>query len=122
MYRTFIETDFSAAHQLHGYPGHCGRLHGHTWKVRVEVETDQIDDIGIGLDFKKLKSIANNVLEPLDHHHINQIPPFDKENPTAENLSRYLYREIQKRIPSGVRMIQVLVWESEHYAVGYYEP
>lgn len=122
MYRTFIETHFSAAHQLHGYPGHCGRLHGHTWKIRVEVETDQIDGIGISIDFKQLKEITESVLEPLDHHHINTAPPFDKENPTAENLSRYLYHEIQKRLPSHIRMVQVVVWESEHYAVGYFEP
>ncbi len=122
MYRTFIETHFSAAHQLHGYPGHCGRLHGHTWKIRVEVETEKIDPIGIGIDFKKLKAITESVLEPLDHHHINEVPPFDKENPTAENLSRYLYREIQRQVPPNVRMVQVTVWESEHYAVGYVEP
>lgn len=122
MYRTFIETHFSAAHQLYGYPGHCGKLHGHTWKIRVEVETEQIDSIGIGIDFRKLKEITESVLEPLDHHHINEIPPFDKENPTAENLSRFLYRQIQQQVPPQVRMVQVTVWESEHYAVGYFEP
>jgi 6-pyruvoyltetrahydropterin/6-carboxytetrahydropterin synthase len=122
MYRTFIETHFSAAHQLRGYPGHCGRLHGHTWKIRVEVETDKIDGIGISIDFKKLKEITQSCLEPFDHHHINVIPPFDNENPTAENLARHLYREIQKRLPAHIRTVQVIVWESEHYAVGYFEP
>jgi 6-pyruvoyltetrahydropterin/6-carboxytetrahydropterin synthase len=119
LYRTFIETHFSAAHELHGYSGHCGRLHGHTWKVRVEVETNHIDEIGISIDFKELKKITDQVLEPFDHHHINEINPFDRENPTAENLSRYLYHEIQKRLPSDIRIIQVTVWESENYAVGY---
>jgi 6-pyruvoyltetrahydropterin/6-carboxytetrahydropterin synthase len=122
MYRTFIETHFSAAHQLHGYPGHCGRLHGHTWKIRVEVETDQKDGIGISIDFKKLKEITHSCLEPFDHHHINTVPPFDKENPTAENLARHLYREIRNRLPAHVRPVQVVVWESEHYAVSYFEP
>jgi 6-pyruvoyltetrahydropterin/6-carboxytetrahydropterin synthase len=122
VYRTFIETNFSAAHQLHGYPGHCGRLHGHTWKIRVEIETDRTDEIGISVDFRKLKEITESVLEPLDHHHINQIPPFDRENPTAEHLSRYLYREVREKLPPFTRMVQVVVWESENYAVSYFEP
>lgn len=121
MYRTFIETNFSAAHQLHGYKGQCGRLHGHTWKIRVEVETDVIDEIGIGIDFKLLKANTHSVIEKLDHEHINEIPPFDQENPTAENLAKYIYRNVAKTLPEQVHMVQVIVWESEHYAVSYME-
>ena len=122
MYRTFIETNFSAAHQLHGYQGHCGKLHGHTWKIRVEVETNTIDDIGIGIDFKELKKITHTVISELDHEHINMIPPFDKQNPTAENLAKFIYHGIGKKLPQQVTMVQITVWESEHYAVSYVEP
>jgi len=88
----------------------------------VEVDTDRIDGIGISIDFKKLREITESALEPLDHQHINSVPPFDQINPTAENLSQYLYREIRRRLPPDVRMVQVIVWESDHYAVGYTEP
>jgi 6-pyruvoyltetrahydropterin/6-carboxytetrahydropterin synthase len=122
MYRLFVESHFTAAHRLRGYEGHCGRLHGHTWKVRVEVESERLDAIGISLDFKELKSLVDIPLEKLDHFHINEIPPFDAENPTAENLSRFIYLEVKSRLPDGVTVAAVTVWESEKYGVSYSEP
>ena len=122
MFRTFIETRFSAAHRLVGYDGQCGRVHGHTWKVRVEVETNLIDDIGISIDFKELKRLTETVIDRLDHQDINTIPPFDKQNPTAEHLARYVYREVEKDLPEGIRITEVTVWESENHAVTYFEP
>ena len=122
VFTTSIETYFAASHQLHGYEGPCKALHGHTWKVRVEIQTEQIDDIGISFDFKKLKSVTETVLSRLDHKHINDTPPFDTINPTAENLARYIYRETWKQLPDAVAMHRVIVWESVNSAVSYSEP
>jgi 6-pyruvoyltetrahydropterin/6-carboxytetrahydropterin synthase len=122
LYRTFVETHFTAAHQLHGYPGHCGRLHGHTWKVRVEVETGRVDALGLSIDFKELMRIVHVPIDRLDHYHINEIPPFDRQNPTAENLSKYIFQEVKKNLPEGVSVHEVTVWESEKYGVTYFEP
>jgi len=119
LYTIFIESRFSAAHRLVGYEGHCGRVHGHTWKVRIEVKTDQIDEIGISIDFKDLRSLTDSALSKLDHQNINEIPPFDKINPTAENLSRHLFEEIGRGLPKPVQMASVTVWESENHAVTY---
>jgi len=121
LYRIFIETHFAASHQLHGYEGACQALHGHTWKVRVEVKTDHTNKIGISVDFKELKAITRSVIDRIDHHHINEVAPFDKENPTAENLSRYIYQEIKKLLPDHVHLFRVTVWESDIYAVSYFE-
>jgi len=119
LFRIFIETHFAASHQLHGYEGPCKALHGHTWKVRVEVETEKLNEIGISFDFKELKSITESVIDRLDHHHINDIPPFDKINPTAEHLAKYIYEEVANLIPNHVSISQVIVWESANYAVSY---
>jgi 6-pyruvoyltetrahydropterin/6-carboxytetrahydropterin synthase len=121
VFRTFIETDFAASHQLVGYQGKCKALHGHTWKVRVEVETDQLNDIGISYDFKELKSITKKVIRKIDHKHINEIPPFDTVNPTAENLAKYIYMNVKEKLPKGINMVQVTVWESANYAISYFE-
>jgi 6-pyruvoyltetrahydropterin/6-carboxytetrahydropterin synthase len=119
LYTIFVETHFAASHQLHGYEGACRALHGHTWKVGVEVKTDRINPIGISVDFKELKDNIRSVIDRLDHHHINEIPPFDKINPTAENLSRYIFEEVQKTLPSLAGISKVTVWESSNYAVSY---
>jgi len=121
LFRVFIDTHFAAAHQLHGYDGECRALHGHTWKVRVEIESSHQDEVGISFDFKTLKAQVRTVIDRLDHHHVNSVPPFDKINPTAENLAKYIYGEIKGQLPDHAIMSQVLVWESDHYAVSYFE-
>jgi len=121
LYTVSIDTHFSASHRLIGYSGPCESLHGHTWKVRVTIQAEQLDEIGITVDFKTLNVIIQSVVQKLDHHHINDIPPFDTINPTAENLAGYLYRSIRGKMPDSVSVSEVTVWESDRYAVSYSE-
>jgi len=121
MYKTFVDTTFSAAHQLRNYEGSCGELHGHTWKVRVEVETEGLDNIGMTIDFKDLKEKADSVIGRFDHRCLNQISPFDEENPTAENIAKYVYVEIKELLPDKIEIVEVIVWESANYGVKYSE-
>jgi 6-pyruvoyltetrahydropterin/6-carboxytetrahydropterin synthase len=121
VYKTFVETNFSAAHQLKGYKGSCGDLHGHTWEVRVEVETDSLDEIGMTIDFKDLKMRLDSIIGKFDHCCLNQIAPFDGENPTAENIARHIYIEIKEILPDNINLSEVVVWESDNYGVRYSE-
>ncbi|MEJ2355027.1 MAG: 6-carboxytetrahydropterin synthase QueD [candidate division WOR-3 bacterium] len=121
LYKTFIETTFSAAHQLRDYKGSCGELHGHTWKVRVEIETHRLDKAGMTIDFKDLKTKADSIIREFDHHCINQVSPFDKENPTAENLAKIVYKRLKEILPENIVVSEVTVWESANYGVKYSE-
>jgi 6-pyruvoyltetrahydropterin/6-carboxytetrahydropterin synthase len=96
-------------------------MHGHTWKVKVEVKTDKVNEIGICYDFKSLKELINKNIDELDHQNLNQLAPFKNINPTAENIAHYLYHSIQKRLPNEIDMHQITVWESEKYSVIYKE-
>ena len=107
-----VTSHFDAAHELHGYPGECRELHGHTWDVEVTVVGSELDDVGIVYDFKRLKEDLAEVLKPLDHAHINEVPPFDALNPTAENLARELCAQLQHKVGPEVRVKEVVVWES----------
>jgi len=119
MYDLMIRGHFDAAHALNGYPGECCRLHGHTWDVEVTVRGSKLDDVGIVYDFKTLKGDLAAVLEPLDHAYLNDVPPFDARNPTAENLSRYLFDTLSERIGDAVRVVEVAVWESPVAKITY---
>ena len=119
MYNLSIETTFSAAHYINGHEGQCGRLHGHNWKVLVEVCTDQLNDIGMAIDFHHLNELTRVVLKKFDHQYINDIPIFKEMNPTAENLARYIYEQIEVKLPEGIKMKQVSLWEGEKYRVQY---
>lgn len=122
MYELTIISDFAAAHNLRGYDGECENLHGHNWKVEVTVANRGLNKIGLAVDFKVLKKILKEVLENLDHKYLNEIPPFGKENPSSENLARYIFKQFKKAIKDkNIKVAKVKVWESDNAAATYYE-
>ncbi|MDH5650031.1 MAG: 6-carboxytetrahydropterin synthase QueD [Gammaproteobacteria bacterium] len=121
-YTLKIITDFAAAHLLRNYPGVCNRLHGHNWKIEVQVTASQLDDVGMGIDFKDMKAATMAVIDTLDHRNLNDLEPFTKINPTAENIAAYLYREISGTLNrEHARVSAVTVWETERACVTYSE-
>ncbi len=122
LYTLKVVRDFAAAHSLRGYDGTCKRLHGHNWKVEVEVITDQLNDIGIAIDFKTIKSYTKSISERLDHYYLNEVAPFDKINPTAENIARYFFSELKQMLKNkNANIGAVTVWETERASVRYTE-
>ena len=105
MYDVTVKTGFAAAHQLRLYDGKYENLHGHNWTAQVTVEADELDPIGVGIDFVKLKNMVEKVLSRLDYHNINEIPPFDEQNPSAENIARWLFLELKVQINTGATRI-----------------
>jgi len=114
--------DFAAAHRLHGYPGDCEKLHGHNWKIEVQVSGEKLNEIGMVIDFKEIKRHTKEVIKELDHTYLNDHPHFQTINPTAENIAQYLYKTIHQRIASGqVKMHSITVWENDRNCVIYSE-
>ncbi len=121
-YRLKVLTEFASAHTLRDYPGACSRMHGHNWKVETEVEASALDEVGMAVDFKQMKAAAREVGERLDHRYLNELEPFDKINPTAENIAAYMYREIAARLNSDtVKVCAVTLWETDRACVRYSE-
>ncbi len=119
-YTLKVTTDFSSAHTLRDYPGACSRMHGHNWKVEVEAEAIALDELGMAIDFKRIRQLTRDATDKLDHRYLNDISPFDEINPTAENLARYLYREIAKTLDDErVRVCAITLWETDHACVKY---
>lgn len=87
------ETTIDSCHKLNGYKGKCQNLHGHTWKIELWFKGDSKwkDEVGIMVDF----GIVKELKERLDHKYLNDII---QKNPTAENLTEYIYRFIKRRI------------------------
>ena len=122
MYELMTIQRFSAAHRLKGYPGKCERPHGHNWKVEVRVRSQVLDHVGMVKDFATLKAMTAQVLEDLDHCDLNALAAFENQNPSAENLARYIYERLKKELAgSTARMHKVVVWESETSAAAYFE-
>jgi 6-pyruvoyltetrahydropterin/6-carboxytetrahydropterin synthase len=122
MYELMVESQFSAAHQLRGYKGKCERLHGHNWRVQVVVTAEKPDEVGLVIDFHELKKITNEVTSTLDHSVLNEIFPFTEINPSSENIAKWLYDTIKKKVNHyDVDVSSVTVWESETASATYYE-
>lgn len=122
MFTLTVKTEFSASHTVRGHDGACARIHGHNWYVTVEVEANELNNIGVGIDFSKLQEIAEKITSKLDHRDLCTIPPFDKEiNPTSENIARYIYSELKKKLPANIKLTSVTVSETDRYSAKYSE-
>ncbi|MEK7683764.1 MAG: 6-carboxytetrahydropterin synthase QueD [Nitrospirota bacterium] len=122
MFELMVDTTFAAAHQLRGYKGKCEQLHGHNWKVQVHVVAEKLNDIDIAIDFHDLKELLDEVVAPLDHSFLNDIFPFTEKNPSSENIAKWIYDSLNKKLPDEhVQVSAVTVWESETTAATYYE-
>jgi 6-pyruvoyltetrahydropterin/6-carboxytetrahydropterin synthase len=121
MYELVVEKSFSAAHSLRDYEGECARMHGHNWHVQITVSAEMLDATGFAIDFNVLDKITAAVISRFDHTYINEVPPFDQLNPTAENLARVIYHDIMNRLPETINLQGVKLWETESYGVTYRE-
>jgi 6-pyruvoyltetrahydropterin/6-carboxytetrahydropterin synthase len=115
MFEVTIEETFAAGHALRNYRGKCENVHGHNYRCQVTVEGEQLDEIGLLVDFVELKRAVHAVLDRLDHQWLNDYPPFDAINPSAENIAKYIYDEVQAGLGTkgGVRLAAVKLWETD---------
>ncbi len=115
MFEVTIEETFAAGHALRNYRGKCENVHGHNYRCQVTVEGEQLDSIGLLVDFVELKRVVHSVLDRLDHQWLNDYPPFNVLNPSAENIARYIYDEIHQglSVKEGVRLAFVKLWETD---------
>jgi 6-pyruvoyltetrahydropterin/6-carboxytetrahydropterin synthase len=122
MYELKIVTDFSAAHRLNNFYGKCESLHGHNWKVEVFLRGDRLDEAGLVKDFGVVKAKAREVLGELDHQYLNDLPAFREQNPSSENMARYLFERLAAALNDDkVRVNRVSVWESDTSCASYFE-
>jgi len=121
MREVMVQMGFSSAHALRGYQGKCENTHGHNYKVEIYVRGNQLNDIGLLIDFKDLKAATKKVIDYLDHKNINDLPPFDKElNPSAEELAGFFYDEVGRNINDNrVQVYKVRVWETDTCSATY---
>ncbi|MFH1640054.1 MAG: 6-carboxytetrahydropterin synthase QueD [Chloroflexota bacterium] len=120
MFQISVEGHFDAAHYLRGYQGKCEALHGHRFRVVVRVKAATLDDTGLAYDFTHLKRHMNEVIAKLDHTCLNDIPPFDRLNPSSENIAATIYRDIKPKLGDApVTIACIEVWESPESSAVY---
>lgn len=122
MFEISVKTHFSAAHFLADYPGVCAKLHGHNWEVEVFLRGRTIDSVGMLVDFRHAKAAIHEIVDSLDHSELNRLDMFACQNPSSENLARYLFRALSKRLNSRrVKVQRIVVSESPGTSAAYWE-
>ena len=122
MFEVTVEQTFAAGHALRNYKGKCENVHGHNFKVQVRIEGQTLDDSGMLVDFLDVKSLLGEILDRIDHQFLNEIPPFDVVNPSAENIAEYFFQELNGKLaetPVPVRIREVKIWETEIQSATY---
>ncbi len=118
MFEVCVEHTFAAAHALRNYRGKCENVHGHNYRVHVGVEGRELDATGLLYDFAELKKSLRATSEYLDHQYLNELKPFDQINPSAENIAKFIFDEMQKDLRSG-SIAYVRVWETDTSSATY---
>jgi 6-pyruvoyltetrahydropterin/6-carboxytetrahydropterin synthase len=122
MFEVSVEQTFAAGHALRDYKGKCENVHGHNFKVQVTIEGERLDKTGMLVDFIDVKDKMREVIAKLDHQFLNEVPPFDVQNPSAENIAVYFCDELTGGLsdtPVPVRIREVKVWETEIQSATY---
>lgn len=122
MFELVVESRFAAAHQLRGYQGKCENLHGHNWRVTVAVTAERLNEQGLAIDFADMRKALRDALDQLEHTFLNDIFPFTEINPSSENVAKWIYDHVGKKINDGnLEVSSVTVWESESASASYFE-
>jgi 6-pyruvoyltetrahydropterin/6-carboxytetrahydropterin synthase len=122
MYEISAEVGFSAAHHLRNYSGPCENVHGHNWLVRAHVRSAVLNECGIGIDFRDLRSRLGDVIGPLDHADLNAFFEAKGLNPSSENIARYVFKELEHSLPGESHTVtRVDVFETPTNCASYFE-
>jgi len=121
MFEVSVEETFAAGHALREYRGKCENPHGHNYRIQVILRGAELNAIGLLVDFVEVKRLMQTVIDRLDHQYLNDVAPFDKLNPSAENMAKYFYEEMSSGLShaSGVTVRQVQVWETDTTSATY---
>ena len=112
MFTISVEAHFRASHQLILPDGSKETPHHHDWHVTANVGSNKLNNIGIVMNFHKLRELLENVVAELDHTTLEKTSYFHKNNPTAENVAKYIYDKLEPKLPEGVKLRNIEVIEA----------
>lgn len=122
IYEIHVKDYFAADHALKGYDGKSAEKHGHRWTVEARIQCTTLNKMGIGLDFGDARNVVRDILGKLDHTHLNEVAEFGSINPTAENLAKFIYTELSRRLNTDrIKVNEIKVFESPDCGASYRE-
>ena len=129
MYSVTVTGHLDSGHYLRGYQGKCANPHGHRFTYQITISKEELDNLGMLIDFTNIKDFMKGEIEELlDHKMLNEVVPFTTANPTAENLAHFIYdlayNECHKEYENfsrSYKVVKVRVYESPDAFAEYWE-
>jgi 6-pyruvoyltetrahydropterin/6-carboxytetrahydropterin synthase len=121
MFTISVETSFWASHQLVLPEGSKEPVHHHNWLVSAGVSSDKLNSMAVVMDFQELKAMVDDIVSEFDNVALNEISYFRQNNPSAENVARYIYEKLRNKLPKGVKLQSIRVVEEPGCAANFSE-
>jgi len=111
LFSVVVETHFWSSHRLTLPSGAKEPLHRHNWAVTAQVASSRLNDTGLVMDFRRLRQLIRDIVAELDNEDLRKLEFFRRNNPSAENVAKFIYEELKPKLPEGVRLDRVRVVE-----------
>lgn len=119
MFTVSVETGFEASHQLLLQDGSKEPLHSHNWTIVADAGSSTLNSIGLVIDFELFRSMLDNITAEFDNVRLNEIDYFRRNNPSAENVAKYVYERLSASLPASVKLEAVTVVEKPGCSANY---
>jgi len=119
MFQIIVKKEFRASHNIKYCDGKIDKKHWHKWIVEAYVGSQLLTEEGLVMDFKILEEELEDLLRPFVGKYLNEVYPFNKMNPTAENFAKWLYDNLRERVKEPIEVKKIIIYEGEKYAAAY---
>jgi 6-pyruvoyltetrahydropterin/6-carboxytetrahydropterin synthase len=111
MFSISVERHFRASHQLTLPDGSKEPVHDHDWVVTADLSSEKLNNMGVVMDFRALKAMIDKTVAGFNNKALDSIGYFQRNNPSAENVAKYIYEKLLSELPEGVKLQNVRIVE-----------
>jgi len=111
LFTVSVETRFWALHQLTSPDGSKESPHGHNWVVTADVCDNNLNSMGLIVDFRRLKAMVDSIVADFNNVRLEKLDYFQRNNPSAENVAKYIYERLEPKLPGNLTLKNITVVE-----------
>jgi len=120
-YEICVRKTFQAHHNLKYANDQRDEIHTHLWIIEAYIENEKLDQEGLVLDFRKVDTMLDDIIDKIKDKYINEVEPFTRMNPSAENLCRWFYEQLKAYVMPPCHLAKVVLKETQNYSASYAE-
>ena len=121
MFTISVERHFRASHQLTLPDGSKEPVHQHDWVVTASLSSERLNNMGVVMDFQILQAMIDKTVADFDNKALESISYFQQNNPSAENVAKYIYEKLLIELPKGVKLLNILIVEEPGCSAKFHE-